>query len=202
MGFFTRWTSKGGQILFCFDIPLVLRDHLQTLFLSPSIMPKLSDVYSPHVLVIDEIIKLFDRSVWSLRDVVRATEKVKLPSYTISKREAVDNHSQNRPGTVQQEPNFPLLHDLARHTIHSSESLDVAIDTMTGILGQHELFLDAGRSYIDIDPVVSQRTKQHLRFQIQMMRSLKARSKANEARLRNEINLVSRRRPAGQLILT
>ena len=67
----------------------MLRDRLQTLFLSPSIMPKLSDIYSPHVLVIDEIIKLFDRSVWSLRDVVRATEKVKLPSYTIGKREAV-----------------------------------------------------------------------------------------------------------------
>ena len=86
MGFFTRWTSKGGQILFCFDIPLMLRDHLQTLFLSPSTLPKLPDIYSPHVLVIDEIIKLFDRSVWSLRDIVRATEMVKLPSYATGKR--------------------------------------------------------------------------------------------------------------------
>ena len=81
MGFFVRWTSKGGQVLFCFDIPLVLRDRFQTLFLSPMIMPKLSDIYAPHVLVIDEIIKLFDRSVWSLRDVVRATEMVKLPGW-------------------------------------------------------------------------------------------------------------------------
>lgn len=64
----------------------MLRDHLQTLFLSPSMIPKLSDIYSPHVLVIDEIIKLFDRSVWSLRDIVRATEMVKLPSYTTGKR--------------------------------------------------------------------------------------------------------------------
>ena len=202
MGFFTRWTSKGGQILLCFDIPLMLRDRLQTLFLSPSIMPKLSDIYSPHVLVIDEIIKLFDRSVWSLRDVVRATEKVKLPSYITGKREAVDNYSQSRPGAVQQEPNFPLLHDLARHTIHSSESLDVAIDTMAGILSQHESFSDAGRSDIDVDPVVLRRTRQHLLFQIQMMRSLRARSKANEARLRNEIDLVSRRGTTGRLILT
>ena len=91
MGFFTRWTSKGGQVLFCFDIPLMLRDRLQTLFLSPSIMPKLLDIYSPHVLVIDEIIKLFDRSIWSLRDVIRATEMVKLPSYVTGTRKVVDN---------------------------------------------------------------------------------------------------------------
>lgn len=197
IGFFTKWTSKGGHVLFCFDNPLILRDRLKTLFLSPLITPKLSDIYSPHVLVIDEIIKLFDRSVWSLRDVVRATEMVKLPSHLTSERKAANNNLQNRLRTVQHEPNFPLLHDFARHTIHSSESLDVAIDTMAGILGQHEWFSDTGRSYIDIDPMISRRTKQHLSFQIQAIRSLRARSKANEARLRNEIDLVSRREATG-----
>ena len=93
MGFFTRWTSKGGNILLCFDIPLILRRCIQTLFLPPSIIPKLSDIYSPHVLVIDEIIKLFDRSVWSLRDIVRATEMVKLPSYATGKRKVINNPS-------------------------------------------------------------------------------------------------------------
>ena len=44
---------------------------------------------------------------------------------------------------------------------------------------------------MNIDSIVSQCTRRHLRFQIQMMRSLRARSKANEARLRNEIDLVS-----------
>ena len=180
----------------------MLRDRLQTLFLSPSITPKLPDIYSPHVLVIDEIIKLFDRSVWSLRDIVRATELVKLPSYETGRRKAVNNHSQNRLGTVQQEPDFPLIHDYARHTIHSSESLDVAIETMAGILSQHEWFSGAGRSYIDIDPIDLRRTRQHLLFQIQMMRSLRARSKANEARLRNEIDSVSGRETSGRLILT
>lgn len=188
--------------MICFDIPLTLHDRLQTLFLSPSIIPQLSDMYSLHVLVIDEIIKLFDKSVWSLRDIVRVTEMVKQPSCLTGNRKAIDNHSQNRLGAVQQEPNFPLLHDFARHTIHSSESLDVAIDTIAGILGQHEWFSDAGRSYVDVDPIVSRRTRQHLRFQIQMMQSLRARSKANEARLRNEIDLVSGKRTLGRLILT
>ena len=71
--------------MICFDTPLILRDHLKTLFLSPSMIPRLSDIYSPHVLVIDEIIELFDKSVWSLRDIVRETEMVKLPSYATVK---------------------------------------------------------------------------------------------------------------------
>ena len=202
MGFFTRWTSKGGHVLFCFDIPLILRDRLKTLFLPPSITPKLSDLYSPHMLVIDEIIKLFDASVWSLRDIVRATEMVKMPSYATGKSEAANNNLQNRLHTVQYGPNFPLLHDFARHTIHSSESLDVAIDTMSGIISQYEWFSDTGRSYINFDFAISRRTQQHLSFQIQAIRSLRARSKANEARLRNEIDLVSMSQATGQLILT
>ena len=73
---------------------------------------------------------------------------------------------------------------------------------MAGILGQQELFSDAGRAYIDIDPIVSRRTKHHLRFQLQMLQSLRARSKANEARLRNEINSVSGKGTSGWLIMT
>ena len=72
--------------MICFDIPPTLHDRLQILFLSPSIIPKLSDIYSLHTLVIDEIIKLFDKSVWSLRDIVRVTEMVKLPSYDRKKK--------------------------------------------------------------------------------------------------------------------
>lgn len=190
MGFFTRWISPGGQIIFCFDVPQTLHDRLQTRFLSPSTTPKLSDIYSLHMVVIDEVIKLFDKSVWSLRDIVRVTELVMLPNCRTRKRKAINNHFQNRLGAAQLGPNFPLLHDFARHTVHSSETLDVAIDTMSGILGQHEWFLDVGRAYIDTDSIFSRCTRQHLRFQIQMMRSLRARSKANEARLRNEIDLV------------
>ena len=200
MGFFTRWTLSDEQIIFCFDVSQTLYDRLQTHFLSPSTMLKLSDVYSLHVVIIDEIIKLFDKSVWFLRDIVRVTELIMLLNYPTRKRKAINNHFQNRLGATQQGPNFSLLHDFVRHTVHFFETLDVAIDTIADILGQHEWFSDAGRSYIDVDSIVSRRTRQHLRFQIQITRSLRARSKANEARLRNEIDLIRLRGgyPAGQ----
>ena len=91
MGFFTRWISPGGQIIFCFDVPQTLYDRLQTRFLSPSTTPKLLDVYLLHVVVIDEIIKLFDKSVWSLRDIVRVTELVMLSNCSTRKRKAINN---------------------------------------------------------------------------------------------------------------
>ena len=85
-GFFTRWTSPGEQTIFCFDIPQTLRDRLRTYFLSPSAPPKLLDVYSIHMIVIDEIIQLFDASVWSLRDIIRIIELV-TPHCCLTERE-------------------------------------------------------------------------------------------------------------------
>lgn len=58
-------------MILCFDMPHTIYDRLQTRFLSPSTTAKLVDSYSLGVVVSDEIIKLFDKTVWSLRDVVR-----------------------------------------------------------------------------------------------------------------------------------
>ena len=42
-------------------------------------------------------------------------------------------------GTIQQEPNLYLLHEFAQHTVYCSAALDVVIDIMAEILGQHGL---------------------------------------------------------------
>lgn len=97
---------------------------------------------------------------------------------------------QNRRAITGQEPNFLLLHDFTRHAIHSSEILDVAIDTVKHMLRQHEWFSHAGQSYIDIDVHALRCNEHDLSFQMQMLQNLRARSKANEERLRNEITLV------------
>jgi hypothetical protein len=88
------------------------------------------------------------------------------------------------------EPDFPFLHDLARHAIHSSETLDVAVDILTNMMRQHELLTHTVNSNGAAEATAS-RVKQHLCFQAHMLRSLRSRSVAIEHRLRNEINLVS-----------
>ena len=58
-------------MILCFDMHRTIYDRFQNRFLSPLMTAKLVDSYSLGVVVSDEIIKLFDKTVWSLRDVVR-----------------------------------------------------------------------------------------------------------------------------------
>ena len=67
----------------------------------------------------------------------------------------------------------------------------MAVETMKGILQQHESFLGGRRPYVPMDMLVLHRIQRDLQFQQQIMKSLQARSKANEERLRNEIAFVS-----------
>lgn len=168
MAFFTKWTSANVHVVLCFDVPQRLRDGLRNLLLSPSTTLDPSDPYSLHAIILGEIIHAFDASVWSIRDFVRMIEV-------------------NRHGVAQQAASFPLLHDFARHAVHSSETLDVATETTKSILCQHEWFCKVLPS--DTKSNVSRRTNQALSFRVQTLRNLSARSKANEARLRNEIDL-------------
>jgi hypothetical protein len=42
--------------------------------------------------------------------------------------------------------NFPRLHDVARHIIHSNETLDVALETVDSIIHEHTIFVDECRN--------------------------------------------------------
>ena len=114
MGFFTTWMSTGSQVVLCFNVPQILHIRLRTIFLSPS-TPKLPDIYSLHAVIIDEIITLFDKSVWTLRDIIRKIELVEPGSYLVEKDTAT-----NRPcrtdltsyGRVLNSPYFMTLHGM------------------------------------------------------------------------------------------
>jgi len=82
------------------------------------------------------------------------------------------------------------LHDIARHAIHSTETLGVASNTINSILRQHELLLKKQRQHPTEHIKTQWQTRQYLQFQSQMFASLRARSEANELRVRNEVNLV------------
>lgn len=75
---------------------------------------------------------------------------------------------------------------MARHAIHSSEMLAMAIETLNSIIQEHEIFVADNakevRNY--------RQTEKDLRYLSTLFKSLHLRSKALEERLRNEINLV------------
>jgi hypothetical protein len=88
------------------------------------------------------------------------------------------------------EPDYPRLHDLARHTIHSSETLHMAAHAVERMMDSHELFSQDRQSQKAQQVTSFKWTAQRLRFHHQLFKGLAMRSEANERRLQNEMNLV------------
>ena len=81
MGFFTTWISQNSHSIFCFDMPQSsLADLTKAVSSSSSRALDSASIYALHVNIIDEILKLFDTAVWSLRDIIREVELVDILS--------------------------------------------------------------------------------------------------------------------------
>ncbi len=90
----------------------------------------------------------------------------------------------------QLKADYPLLHEMARHMVHVSETLVVALQSLQGLKQQQEEFLG---QHLQATKFTSTNSKSNFHWQLQLLQSLLARSESNKARLQNEINLVSYR---------
>jgi hypothetical protein len=97
---------------------------------------------------------------------------------------------QNRVSLENPQPDYSAMHDLARHTIHSSETLAIAVETVTRVIQEHEIFFNENTLLPMMSIMLSKQTRRTFRSQVALLKSLYLRSKALEERLRNEINLV------------
>lgn len=82
------------------------------------------------------------------------------------------------------------MHEIARHTIHSSETLAMAKETMTSLVQEHEIFFEENGLLPARTITLSKQTRRIFRSQITLLNCLYLRSKALQERLQNEINLV------------
>ncbi|KAI9856198.1 MAG: hypothetical protein M1813_009215 [Trichoglossum hirsutum] len=167
MGFITKWSPPNRNVVICFDAPRALQTRLEEVLSSDREKREVHDPYALHSVIVDEVLAIYDSSVWSLRDLVRSVE-------------------QNRASMVPTQPNYPHLHEVARHTIHSTETLDVAIETLDSMIRQHEVFV--AETSLNTN-VASRQTRKYLQFQLKMFKAIRLRSQANGERLRNEISL-------------
>ena len=74
MGFCTRWLTSGSGSVVCVNVPPPLQKRITNAL---GFLPKdnvASDAYTFHVLIADEVVKLYDDSVWQIRNVVRKVE--------------------------------------------------------------------------------------------------------------------------------
>lgn len=90
------------------------------------------------------------------------------------------------------ETDYFLLHEIARHGVHVSETLSVAIQSLDAMQHHHKQFrtnsaltcIENGRGRWD-------KVGSLFEFQLGLLRGLLQRSEANNARIQNEITLVS-----------
>ncbi|OCK73236.1 purine and uridine phosphorylase, partial [Lepidopterella palustris CBS 459.81] len=163
MCLFVHWTPPHSTTILCFDLPKQLQTLVQSALTSNPDMTGCSDPYSVFSVILYNVLCLYDNSVWSIR-----------------------NHICEWEATRLQEPDYGLLHEIARHAIHVSETLVVASESVKDLQRQQRDFmakqsLSNGTWSTAHDP---------FQFPLRILQSLLSRSESNQARLQNEITLV------------
>ncbi|PLB54124.1 hypothetical protein P170DRAFT_504932 [Aspergillus steynii IBT 23096] len=123
-----------------------------------------------HMEFSSTLITLYDASIWSLRDLVRAIEKAR--------------DKPNHPP-----PDFPHLHDIGRHIFHSTETLEIAENTVKNLVDEQARWRDEFPESRQKGRGVYLHTQQRLYSLSKQLHSLKTRSRSLTERLHNEINL-------------
>lgn len=168
---FTRWLYSTGQTgILVFNQKAELPSPLSNL--DPEIN-QLKNPFWVYIHILEEVARLEESAVWAIRGHIRPLET-----------------SVKRPGRPQ--PDYRKLHDLARHAIHVTETLDAGLQTLEHILRQHGARIDPsctnawGRKH---SPDIWQAIHSRLAFLQCYLSGLRHRSISNEKRLQNEIQL-------------
>ena len=77
MSIFSSWTSSNILSMFCFNLPLVMQTKLCAILSSQRNVFGNLAMHWWHSVIVDEIINLYDESIWSIRDLVRDIEIVR-----------------------------------------------------------------------------------------------------------------------------
>ncbi|KAG9515019.1 hypothetical protein KCU93_g9588, partial [Aureobasidium melanogenum] len=164
----SRWTDK-GNLLICFDTPEDFPQKFEA-----TLQAHQGDAgetfhkpYALHVILMDFLIPIYDRSVWDMSRKVREIE---------GHRESLSDMS------------FPGLHEMARHTAHATETAQVAGNVIERMASECEALAERENDD-DAEQAMHERLES-LRMHHSMMLGVAARSISNEKRLSNEINLV------------
>lgn len=79
MGFVTCWNASGHLTLLCFDVPAKSQSVIQSMFGSQSV--DTADPYAVFAVISDELLQLYDNSVWSIRNHISQWEAVGIAFY-------------------------------------------------------------------------------------------------------------------------
>lgn len=128
----------------------------------------LVDPYYIHVFIIEKVVDLQDEAVWKIRDLIRHVEKSRATPITLN-------------------ADFSHLHDVARHSIHVLETLELASGLTSSIISHHEKYFSES---LAANETLHRLVSDRLFFYKEAIRGLRLRSISNRDRLQNEIQLM------------
>ncbi|KAF2443470.1 hypothetical protein P171DRAFT_432717 [Karstenula rhodostoma CBS 690.94] len=169
MTFCSRWSSDRCAIL-CIGVSSLLRELLQDALVRLETTLPLTEPYLLHIPLVEAVIAMHDASVWSVREIVRSVEK-------------------DRSLPTRGSQDFVMMHEGARHAIHSFETLSVTVETVKAMQRQIVYLADKSRQASGSEPETLLQVSTHIAFHIRMLRNLLLRSQSNKERLQNEIAL-------------
>jgi hypothetical protein len=168
MSFLSTFSNQ-RNLLLCFDVPEFLTNGMLDVLSGGDHSNAAAGPYGLHQPLLEQLMTLYDKSVWDIARIMRNNEQSKGPS-----------------GNTDLQY-FLKLYEDSRHTVHSIETTQEAAKVYERI-AQHceSLILRAGNH----QDVLSTRSEM-LRFHHTMMQGLVARAISNDRRMGNEQNLTS-----------
>ncbi|KAE8378068.1 hypothetical protein BDV26DRAFT_262210 [Aspergillus bertholletiae] len=158
--------ATATQFIMFLNCPDQIKSQLRASL--PSI--RRSDPYAWHAVFAYALRDVYDQAIWDLRGVVWEVEAY-----------------QKQLGSFQ--PQFTLLHDMARHISHNKEILDVAADTLDSIVYEQSALDEQHPRPADRVPWHVKDVHQQLYLTLKGIRATKLRCISLNERLQNEINL-------------
>lgn len=171
----TRWIASSHQtilLVFESDKQYKLSELIPKGMLDGSHNEPHHDPFWVHVRLLEQLSDLQNNAVWTVRTEIRKVEKKKQSS--------------------KPDPNYRGLHDLARHAIHVSETLDVSLKTTKSIVEQHKTLEEEhwpGGVAAAAKRGSFRQVRERLLWYEHILESLKSRALSNKERLINEIQL-------------
>ncbi|KAM0425666.1 hypothetical protein ACHAPT_009198 [Fusarium lateritium] len=168
----TRWIASSHQtILLVFESSkqFKLTELTPSPLLDGSSTSPHHDPFWLHVRLLEQLSDLQNHAVWTVRTEIRNVEK---------------EAQRSKPN-----PNYRSLHDLARHAIHVSETLDVSVKTVKSIIEQHKTLEDEYWPEGRPKKGSFRQVRERLLWYEHTLQSLQSRALSNKERLINEIQL-------------
>lgn len=134
-----------------------------------------------HDAVVRVIVKRYDKALWLFRQPVRKIEKGR-QAFAKRIQTLAQQSLEDGEGMMG---DYISMHELSRHVVHMSETLQVATKTMKAILRNVE-----SRDATEENQETKNNVLEGLRMSSRFMSNLKLRADAFEDRLDNEIRLV------------